>query len=601
VRRSVDVRLIVMAVLAALPLHASAQQATTNKYGNPLKHAPRPTSAAIDVADLRTRLYIFADDSMQGRQVGRVGSMKANAYIARELARLGVEPGGDDGTYYQAMPFILRKYHSNSALSVEGTAMRWLDDFVAVPGAAPPRPIQNVQVVYGGVSLDTVRLISAEQAAGKFVVLSPAPPGQGRGGRGGGGRAGGPPQGPSPATVQAQRLQNAAAVATVDLHTLNPAQRKFINDRNGQFVNPQPQPARAGAPPAQAPAAGGRGQAPLGPAATLRITPEAANQLFGRPYSNLEPGATGRTVSANLLLMEQPVPDYARNVIGIIRGSDPALRGQFIAVGAHPDHVGYNASPVDHDSARAYASADLAMRIVGNELRDSLTTEQRANLRVNVDSLRRIRAARRDSISNGADDDGSGSMAALEIAEAFARAPVKPKRSIIFVWHNSEEAGLTGSRWFVEHPTVPRDSIVAQINMDMIGRGRAEDIAGGGEDYLAVVGSKMLSTELGEAVTAVNQKQQRPLKLDYRFDEPTTWPGYNNIYNRSDHANYARHNIPIAFFFTGLHMDYHRVTDEPQYIDYPHYARITNYVRDLVVEIANRPNRLRVDKARPIS
>jgi hypothetical protein len=88
-----------------------------------------------------------------------------------------------------------------------------------------------------------------------------------------------------------------------------------------------------------------------------------------------------------------------------------------------------------------------------------------------------------------------------------------------------------------------------------------------------------------------------PLELDYRFDDETTWPGYNNIYGRSDHWNYARHNIPIAFFFTGLHADYHQVTDEPQYIDYPHYATITNYIHDLTLEIANRENRPRVDQA----
>ncbi len=190
-------------------------------------------------------------------------------------------------------------------------------------------------------------------------------------------------------------------------------------------------------------------------------------------------------------------------------------------------------------------------------------------------------------------------MAVLEIAEAIALAPEKPRRSILFVWHTGEEGGLTGSRWFTDNPTVPRDSIVAQLNIDMIGRGRAEDIIGGGNDYLAVVGSKRLSVDLGQAVIEVNDRQQSPFRLDYRFDEETTWPGYNNIYGRSDHWNYARHNIPIAFFFTGLHMDYHQVTDEPQYIDYPHYAAITKYIHDLAIELANRDNRPAVNQPMP--
>ena len=187
-------------------------------------------------------------------------------------------------------------------------------------------------------------------------------------------------------------------------------------------------------------------------------------------------------------------------------------------------------------------------------------------------------------------------MAVLEIAEAIAAAPVKPRRSILFIWHTGEEGGLTGSRWFVQHPTVPRDSIVALVNIDMIGRGRAGDIIRvAASDYLAVVGSRMLSSDLGREVVPVNLRQPRPLRLDYRFDETTTWPGYNNIYGRSDHANYARCNIPIAFFFTGLHQDYHRVTDEPQYIDYPHYATITRYIHDLVVDLADRTARPVVD------
>jgi Zn-dependent M28 family amino/carboxypeptidase len=190
-------------------------------------------------------------------------------------------------------------------------------------------------------------------------------------------------------------------------------------------------------------------------------------------------------------------------------------------------------------------------------------------------------------------------MAMLEIAEALATAQSRPRRSILFVWHTGEEGGLSGSRYFVENPTVPRDSIVAQINIDMIGRGRATDIPGGGETYLGVVGSKRLSTELGQQVIAVNERQPQPLQLDYRFDEPTEWAGYNNIYGRSDHANYARHNIPIAFFFTGLHQDYHRVTDEPQYIDYPHYTRITRYIHDLVGDVANRDRRPAVDVVAP--
>ena len=214
---------------------------------------------------------------------------------------------------------------------------------------------------------------------------------------------------------------------------------------------------------------------------------------------------------------------------------------------------------------------------------------------MNVDSIRRLRPVRLDSIANGADDDGSGSMALLEIAEAMVADGARPRRSVLFVWHTGEEDGLLGSQHFTEHPTVPADSIVAQINVDMIGRGTAEDVRGGGPDYLIVVGHRRMSQDLGDIVDAVNERQPRPLRFDLSWDAPDHPEG---IYDRSDHAHYARIGIPVAFFFTGLHADYHQVTDEPQYLDYPHYTRITRYLHDLVTAIADRDARIRMDAMR---
>jgi Zn-dependent M28 family amino/carboxypeptidase len=203
---------------------------------------------------------------------------------------------------------------------------------------------------------------------------------------------------------------------------------------------------------------------------------------------------------------------------------------------------------------------------------------------------------RRDSINNGADDDGSGSVALLEIAEALARGPTRPRRSVLFVWHTAEEKGLQGARWFVDHATVPRDSIVAQLNMDMIGRGTAVDLRGGGPTYLQLVGSRRLSTELGDLVERVNREQPRPFTFDYSFDAP----GHpENIYCRSDHAHYARYGVPVVFFHTGLHGDYHQVSDEAQYIDYPHFAAVTTFIGDVTLRVAGLDRRPVVDKPRP--
>jgi hypothetical protein len=334
----------------------------------------------------------------------------------------------------------------------------------------------------------------------------------------------------------------------------------------------------------------------LAPQAALRLTKSAAARLFGTQSVEALPlGTRGGSVTASLDFVELP-SDYARNVVAILPGSDPALAGQYVAIGAHNDHVGFN-TPVDKDSLKAFNN-ERNKRLLANKM-VALNAEQLAAIRVDMDSVRRVHpVARLDSINNGADDDGSGSMAVLEIAEFLQAQKVKPKRSTLFVWHTGEEAGLIGSAFFTRNPTVPMDSIVAQLNIDMIGRGREGDLPGGSPDYLGVVGSFFDSKDLGETVAAVNTKQAKALTLDYKYDSTLSWTGYNNIYGRSDHYNYAVQGVPIAFFFTGLHGDYHQRTDEPEFIDYPHYARITNYIRDLTVEVANGP-RPRINGTRP--
>ena len=212
------------------------------------------------------------------------------------------------------------------------------------------------------------------------------------------------------------------------------------------------------------------------------------------------------------------------------------------------------------------------------------------------DSLRKLRPDRVDSIVNGADDDGSGSMGLLEIAEAMARGGAKPKRSLLFVWHTGEESGLQGSQWFTDHPTVPRDSIVAQINIDMIARGDPGDVAAGGPGYLEVLGSRRLSTELGDLAEQVNTDGKFGFQFNYAFDANGHPDQY---YCRSDHANYARYGIPIAFFSTGSHRDYHQVTDEAQYLDYDKYAT-RRQIRGLAGDpVADLDHRVVVDKPKP--
>ena len=305
----------------------------------------------------------------------------------------------------------------------------------------------------------------------------------------------------------------------------------------------------------------------------------------------------------NSFYQRVPIPQgrdtlWSSNVVAVLEGIDPALRGQYVALGAHSDHVGTADRPVDHELTRAINRADWERRgrVAGAA---ELSAIERATVEDSVRDAWKVRRGgplRMDAIFNGADDDGSGSMALLEIAEHFVAAEARPKRSMLFVWHTGEEIGLNGSDWFVRHPTVPLDRIVAQINVDMIGRGSARDIEGGGDDYLSVLGAGRQSSQLATWVESVNQQRPRPLVLDYSLDVD----GHpENLFCRSDHANYASRGIPIVFLFTNIHEDYHEVTDEPAYLDYPHYARVTSYIAALARKVGDHATPPAVDRPRP--
>ena len=530
----------------------------------PLKHTPRPTEASITARDLETRLYIFADDSMQGREAGTVGNAKGTDYIAREIKRLGLIPAGDGGTYFQTIPLKARTFDETSTFTIAGTPLTAFTDYLPLGPQSLDNP--SLAVVYGGELADSTRRIAPDQATGKLVVF------QVHGGF---------------STLRSLRtaptVLGAAGVALIALDSF-PRQFQAFLRRPRAFLDD------------------GQGPPP-GPPGFL-ITSATAAKLFTTSVGQLAPGSAGATVGVSVRFTVAPVPEPARNVVGIIPGSDRKLKGQYVAIGAHNDHIGI-ARTVDHDSIRIW---NHVVRPEGaDDAGKQATPEQQARVDSALAAFRAAHpaAARADSISNGADDDGSGSVAALEIAERIAGLKTKPKRSILFVWHTAEEKGLLGSRYFTDHPTVPRDSIVAQLNMDMVGRGGADDETGrtkdgaalhGGPNYVQLVGSRRLSTELGDLIERVNTQDHHNLSFDYSIDA-NGHPA--NIYCRSDHYEYARYGIPITFFTTGLHSDYHQVTDEPQYIDYEHMARVARLVADVALRVANLDHRLVVDQPRP--
>jgi Zn-dependent M28 family amino/carboxypeptidase len=326
--------------------------------------------------------------------------------------------------------------------------------------------------------------------------------------------------------------------------------------------------------------------------AYFHITRATARTLLGvSDLAQAEPGRAGSSIRGAISFSPKPVESY--NVVAVLPGSDPVLRDEYVAIGAHSDHVGVGA-PVDRDSLRAF---QLELRTKQLAAGGRVTPALFASIRVNMDSIRRVHPTPRlDSIFNGADDDGSGSMAVLEVARALASRTERPKRSVLFVWHSGEELGLFGADHFTDHPTVPRDRIVAQVNMDMVGRGGPGEETAGGPNYLQLIGSRRLSTQLGDLVERVSAERGYNWAFDYQYDA-TGHP--EQFYCRSDHYMYARHGIPVVFMTTGGHADYHQVTDEVEFIDFAKLSKVARFAHDVVVALGNGPERPRVDKPRP--
>jgi peptidase M28-like protein len=543
-------------LLAAAALPAGAQ---APRPEGPLKHAPRATTPAITAADAMTRVYVLADDSMMGREAGTRGNVLGTDYIAREARRLGLEPAGENGTFFQTIPLVRRDVDPASTLSVDGEALAMGRDYLLVPSVegiftfADRLTAANAPVVYGGM-LGTTAVITPEQAAGKLVVFAA----------------------PSFRFWTGAPLDRYHAAAGVAVATLDGTPRAIID----YFTSAQMSLRKAP-----------RADAPKVPAAVL-VTRAAAERLMGRPLAGLAPGAAGRTVSGSARIRESPTEHPARNVVAVLRGTDPRLRGTYVAIGSHNDHDGVAAQALEHDSLRVF---NRVLRPTGADQEpEAETPEAAARIRTELAALRGQRPARRDSIYNGADDDASGVAGMLEIAEHLVQN--RPKRSVLFVWHTAEEKGLLGSEHFTGHPTVPRDSIVTMLNIDMIGRGAPGDLQGGGPDYLQLVGSRRLSTQLGDLVEEVNRRSGHGFRFDYTYDAN----GHpQNIYCRSDHYQYARWGIPVTFFTTGGHHDYHMLTDEPQYLDYDKLAKVSAFIADVARDVANRDARLVVDKPKP--
>ncbi|HUS10423.1 MAG TPA: M20/M25/M40 family metallo-hydrolase [Pyrinomonadaceae bacterium] len=504
----------------------------------------------ISATQLKDYLSFIASDEMEGRDTPSRGLDTTARFIAMNLSRWGLKPAGDVGSFFQKIALsreLIDKTETRAQLNNQLLTLG--EDYIPF---ARPADIAPTQLLFAGngwfVKSKNIDPYKGIDPQGKIVVIFAPVNALPRGIRNSDltGKRG---EDWMNGAEYAQKRGAAGIVIVPDFQYLAnwDRNRTRITERGAMKVDKFQPPSGA--------------QIPL-----VVISPRVASVLFQgekRSAVSLFESVYGAQPAESFLL--NPEKKFSltvkvksegattQNVVAVLEGGDPVLKSEYVALGAHYDHVGVGV-PVNGDA-----------------------------------------------IYNGADDDGSGTTALLSMAEALTKASVRPKRSILFVWHAGEEKGLWGSRYFTDFPTIALDQIVVQLNIDMIGRSKPagdanplnRELSGPNEIY--VIGSKMMSTELGELVENVN-KQYLNLTYDYRYDDPAD---PNRFFFRSDHYNYARKGIPVVFFFDGEHEDYHGPGDSVDKIDFEKLQNVARTIYLTLWEVANRPARPKVDKPLP--
>ncbi len=462
--------------------------------------------ASITAADISARVHLIAHDSMGGRETPSRGLDMTAAYIAQEFQRFGLKPGGDAGSYIQQYPIeTWRPDTVRSSLIVSGNTFAFGHDVLPIAGGDVPQGVSGPVVFLTGVAeRDPI------DVRGKIVIS--ALPADARGNLSRASR------------VAANAVMNAGAAAMIIVLDVNDdawtaLRGRFVRERTGVPWS------RRGA----APAVFVREAAIGTTLAAARIDPAITRADSGVLRVRALPNVQVRLSTVSEVLSSVTAP----NTVGILEGSDPVLRNEYIVFSAHMDHVGMTGAG-------------------------------------------RCRARGADSICNGADDDASGTVSVIELAEAFVQLNPRPKRSMIFLTVSGEEHGLWGSDYFAEHPPVPTGQLIANLNLDMVGRNW--------KDTIVVIGKE--HSDLG---ATLNQVSARHPELNMNAIDDI-WP-QERFYFRSDHFNFARRGVPILFFFSGTHEDYHQATDHADKIDAEKQARLTKLVFYVGLEVANAVNR----------
>ncbi|PYT01536.1 MAG: hypothetical protein DMF63_01430 [Acidobacteria bacterium] len=528
------------AFLLTLSLLASSGFAQAVK----ITSAERKIAEGITADQMSSYLYFVASDAMGGRDTPSSGLDVTAEFIKMNLQKWGFKPAGDNGTFFQKIALTRESLDpEKTTLEVGGQAYKFAEDFYRVSGSGSV----SGPIVFGKtgwlVKSKGIDAYAGVDVKGKIVVLYSSAFSQ-------------QTMIPRPAGVTQEDLKG-----EVGVDWANPLAYAKAKGAAGVIVIAPPEIQGMWG---QLRGFLGRGRTMVekfrpadtgnNPPAFL-VSEKVGNAIFaGEAADKTSANAFEIKKTASLSSVSKTEHLMTQNVAAIWEGRDPVLKNEMVAIGAHYDHVGTNPN-----------------------------------------------APGEDKIWNGADDDGSGTVAVLSIAEALAKSKTRPKRSILFVWHAGEEKGLWGSEYFNKFPTVDIKNVIAQLNIDMIGRSRKpgdtnpknKDLTD--ENSIYVIGAEMMSSTLGSIVKGTNEGFLK-LGYDYRYDDPKDT---NRFFFRSDHFNYALNGIPITFWFDGVHEDYHQPGDSPDKIDYAKMEKVARTIFLTMWEVSDLPTRPAVDKQLP--
>ncbi|MBK9504959.1 MAG: M28 family peptidase [Chitinophagales bacterium] len=489
----------------------------------------------ITASELENHLTIFASDYYEGRETGTRGLSRAADYLSKQFTLSGVPPLQANGGYFRDYPLVQYQW-ANSTIASDKNLFNMMTDFYGYAGANNSFSYTANDIVFLGYGIDDTLYSDYKNVdvKGKIVLIASGEP-----------MVNGKSviTGSDSLSAWSKDWRKKAAAATSNgvmcLLTIDPKLAEILNNPQwknfleGSLIKRQSeykQPEYTN---------------------NLFISQNMADKLLGKKKKFIQKtidkiSTTGKpanflvknTIVFNVVKTENTI--YADNVLAFVEGTD--LKEEVIVVSAHYDHLGK---------------------------KDTI-------------------------IYNGADDDGSGTIALLEISEAVAKAKSNgegPRRSVLFIAFSGEEKGLLGSKAYADNPAIPFENTVANLNIDMIGRVDEEHTAT--PNYVYIIGSNFLSTAL-HSINEAAAKNYTNIELDYKYNS-TTDP--NRYYYRSDHYNFAKNNIPVIFYFNGTHEDYHQPTDDVEKINFPVYEARCRLVFHTLWILANQDARIKVDVA----